>query len=396
MQRYLVLDFETRSKVLIGEVGSYEYARHSSTKLLCVSWRLGTLSELRSQLESGVPAKKWTPAFGWTGPNDSWGELRDALLDPSVLLVAHNALFEQCVTRYVLTKLIFNPGLKEIPISRWLCTASLARRMSLPGKLEDACTVLKLPFQKDMEGRRLMLKLSKPRRPTKHDCRLWHTKKADLIRVMDYCATDVDAQTCLLLRLPALPPEERKLWELDQEINLRGFRADRDLIQKILVMLAEENTRLDAETKTLTQGELDSTRQVSATLLWLSQRGLSLLDLRAETVREALTREDLTPEIRRLLEIRRDAGKASVKKYKALELRSRTDGYVRDILVYHSASTGRWGGAGVQPQNFPRGTVKLAPEDFEFLRTGDLDDVRIFLGNPIDVFSSALRGMIVA
>ena len=40
------------------------------------------------------------------------------------------------------------------------------------------------------------------------------------------------------------------------------------------------------------------------------------------------------------------SAKASTAKYVAFELRSRTDGRVRDSIVYHTASTGRFGGAG--------------------------------------------------
>ena len=38
------------------------------------------------------------------------------------------------------------------------------------------------------------------------------------------------------------------------------------------------------------------------------------------------------------------------------------DDRARGLILYHGASTGRWSGKLIQPQNFPRGTVKDAEE----------------------------------
>lgn len=390
-QVYCVLDYETRSKAELKKTGAYEYSRHKSTTIMCVAWRVGTRKQLR---ERSTQTRVWSPAF----PSD-YGELKRALLNPDVLLVAHNAFFEQVITRFVLTGLIHNPELKEIPHERWICTASMARALALPGKLEGACIALSLPVQKDVVGHKLMLKLSKPRKPTKHNPAIWHQKKTDLLRLMEYCKTDVDAEVELFLAVPELIPVERKLWLLDQKVNLRGFHADRPLVKKIIGMIGEENVRFLRETKEITGGELENVTQRDAVLRFISKHGVFLPDLKAKTVSDALSGGLAgNGAARRILEIRQAASKASTAKYPALEMRSRTDSRVRDNQVYHAASTGRFGGAGFQPHNLPRGTIgdtDLAAEILSDPST-DLEMVRLLYGNPLDVFSSCLRSMIRA
>lgn len=383
--RFLVLDYETRSEADLKKVGAWEYSLHPSTQILCVGWKLGTLEEL-----SHVKAKVWSPAF--PAP---YGELVQALTDPFVKIIAHNAFFEEAITRNVLTRIVKRPGLGSIPVSRWICTASMARALALPGNLEGACLALRLPIQKDMEGRKLILKYCKPRKPTKNNPAKWHNSASDLRRIMQYCGTDIEAETLLFLRLPPLSPTERRVWELDQKINLEGFRVDRELVKTALRLIDEETRALTEETQRITDGALTSTNQRAATLDWLLSQGVSLGDLTKKTVEDALKAGVAEGAAKRLLEIRQAVSKTSTAKYLAFEMRSRSDGRVRDFLTYHTASTGRWGGAGVQPQNFPRGTIKDTNAAADDLLTGDLEWVRFLHGNPMSVLSSCLRSVII-
>jgi DNA polymerase len=395
---YLVLDYETRSRADIKKVGGYEYANHDSTRILCASWRVGSKKDLRRQMELKHPAAKWSPALS-PAYGEPVSEMTDAMLDPSVKLVAHNAFFEQVITRFVLAARYPVPkGLDRLDPSRWLCTASLLRALAFPGKLAEGGAALGLPIQKDMEGHRLMLKMSKPRKPTKNNPAEWHNKKSDLYRLMEYCATDVDAETLVLLTVPHLSANERRLWELDQRINWRGFKADRPLVKKILGMIATEAARFERETAEVTGGAVRSTAQRDATLKFLASEGVHLPDLTKKTVEDAIS-SGLAGSGRAgtLLRIRQAASKTSTAKYEAFEARSRTDGRVRDNLVYHAASTGRWGGSGVQPHNFPRPTMANAVQAAEIVSDPetDLDLIRLLYGNPLDVFSNVLRPVII-
>lgn len=380
--RYCVLDYETFGERDLTEVGAWEYAQ--TAEILCVAWKIGTREEL-----ANAPAKIWSPKFP-----SPYGELIRALCDPSVTLVAHNSFFEQVITCFALRKLVNRPELSSLSPSRWICTASLAAALALPRKLETVCRVLNLKNQKDMTGHRLMLKLSQPRKPTKHNPSTRHEDPEELKRLMDYCVRDIEAETELFLKLPPLHPTERKVWVLDQEINWRGFRVDRPLVQSILGMVDEESKSLTLRIQTVSEGRLQTPGQTAEMGKLLSEHGCALPNLQKKTVEDAL-KMPLTPTARELLEIRQASSKTSTKKYLAFEERSRTDGVIRDHLLYCGAGPGRWSGRGVQPQNFPKGALK---DPLAACREipGGLEWMRLLYGAPLETFSSLLRSMIIA
>lgn len=380
-QQYCIIDYETFSCADLKKVGAYEYAAHESTEILCVAWRVGTRETLRT-----TPIKSWSPYL-----NENKGtldEFQAALGDLGSVIVAHNALFEQSITRHVI-------GL-NIPPERWLCTAALVSTLAVPRNLAQASVVLRLPVQKDTIGHKLMLKLCKPRKPTARNNATRHLDPADVARVVEYCEQDIETETLVFLKCPPLTPTERRVWVLDQKINLRGFLVDRPLVTTTLDMIAVESERLTRETEAETMGLITSGNQRDAILAWLKDEGVHLPNLQKGTVEDAISSGLVSGAAKTVLELRQAVSKTSTAKYSAFEQRSRFDGRLRDILVYHTASTGRWGGAGIQPQNFPRGTIKDSIQAADILSTGDLEFVRMIYGEPMAVFSSCLRNMIIA
>jgi DNA polymerase len=391
---YAVLDYETRSRADLSGVGAYQYARHPSTRLLCASWRIGTRATLPS-----APIRKWSPILERRVPT----ELIEAIADRSVTLVAHNAMFEQVITSFVLAQLIGTP----VPLdpSRWICTASLARALALKPGLAEASAIMKLGVQKDLEGHKLMLKMSKPRKPTKKNPREWHNSLKDLYRLMDYCATDVGAETDLFLAVPPLSDIERKVWELDQTVNLRGFRVDIPLVNKIRHWISIEETRLEREIHRITGGAVQSTRQTAKTRRFLADHGCYLPNLQSKTVQDALAAGLAGGKAADLLRVRVAQGKSSTTKYEGFADRADPDDHrVRDTQIYHGASTGRDTGSGVQPHNFPRVSLidpvtklELTDQAADFLAEpdSDLETIRLLYREPLDLFSNTLRSMIV-
>lgn len=390
-QRYLLADYETRSEVDLRAGGSYEYAAHPSTEILCLAWRW---AERRDLLET-----KTTCVSLFDDPPEL-EEFARALSDPETIVVAHNSGFENVITHHVLRRWTDSRGralsFPDVPIERWLCTASLAAALALPRALEGAGQAMGLDVKKDMDGRRLLLRMCKPRRETKHDKSRWHAPEEAVTRLMAYCATDVAAETELFLKLPPLNPLEREVWELDQRVNLRGFQVDRDLVTMAVPLIEQEGAELNAELCRLTDGAVERVTQVARCLAWLEGQGVFVPDLTAQTVSDALKAGLATGAPQRVLEIRQALAKSSTAKYEAFIHRSGTDGRCRDNLLYHGASTGRWSGVGVQPQNFPRGTIKDTEPAIRAIKSGDLELVRLLYGNPMNVFANCLRGAIVA
>ena len=383
----MLLDYETRSRADLKKCGAYEYARDPSTRILCVGFRCAETREGLADAETKV----WSP---FLGPAPEL--LLEWLAAHDVRLVAHNVPFERVITQYVFHRHVDGDFADRIPLDRWECSMANSRAVSLPAKLEFAAAALKLKHTKDMQGHRLMLKLSKPRKPTKTDPSPWHSKRAELIRVMQYCATDVDTEAELFLRVPPLSPSERRLWLLDQKINERGFHCDRPLVQRILEMLDRESNRLTDECARLTDGAVRSTKQVAETKRWLAAQGVELPNLQKKTVADAIAAGLASGKALELLEVRQEASKASTSKYVAFEQRSKSKGRVCDALTFHTAHTGRWGGAGLGPQNLPVPRIDNPHKACERIRDATLEDLRFWYGSPNELFASCLRSMIIA
>lgn len=397
-QRYLVLDYETFSEHELKKAGAFEYAAHSSTEILCAGFAVGTKQELKK-----APVHLWCPVQFKPKPENSFNfsKLLACLEDPSILIVAHNALFEQVITRFVFgAKHMYSKKyLQQIPISRWICTASMARSIGIPGNLEGAGAALNLSHQKDKEGHRLMLKLSKPKKPSKKDPSTRWSNVDEYERLFDYCLQDVRSEIDLFLSLPELPEKERKLWLLDQRMNLEGFKVDRPLVKGALKLIDLETTEMDEEIYELTGGQINSARQRNAVIKFLRTKGLKLPNLKAETLRDILESNSVKcPTSKRVLEIREAASKSSTAKYKAFEIRSRFDGRARDNTIFFGAHTGRQSGTGLQPQNLFKTTIPQSDLEcaIPLIKRNDFHTVKALFDKPMKLYASTLRSCIEA
>jgi DNA polymerase len=391
-QIYCVLDYETYSEADLKKVGAFEYSKHDSTDVLCVAWAVGTKDDLALGI---CDIHTWAPLSDGVELRGKLVELCNVLSRKDIIKVAHNSFFEQVITANVF-KRRYATGLPPLPPEQWVCTASLAQAVALPRALANVTDAINLAHKKNMQGHRLMLKMCKPKKPTKtNPFQTRHTDLKDLQAVIDYCVDDVKAEIQLFLKLPPLIPIERETWILDQKINLRGFMVDRDLVKTILKMVEDETARLNEATFEGTDGKITSANQRDAILSWLNDEGVFLPDLRKDTVAAALASGKLPEVAHTVLELRRAAAKTSTSKFVALEAGSRFDGCLRDTLEYHGAGTGRWSGKKFQPQNLPRGTIKNTDQACEILSQGDIGLVRLIYDEPMAAFSSCIRGMII-
>ena len=392
----MVFDYETFSECNLKKTGAFEYSRHSSTDLLCIGYRIGTRDNMWEQ-----PTQLITPS-DYENPIDS--EFIQALLDPSIKLVAHNAYFERVITQNVLPRiknLLGADRLHTTDTKRWVCTAAVARTAGLPGSLDGASLALDLFHKKNKKGHKLMLKLSRPRTPTFDNLSNRHGTPEEFQRLYKYCISDVDAEVDLWLSLPALTKKERTFWRLDQDINLRGFGVDRKLVKGALSCLKRETQVFDKEAQDITGGEINSVRQRGLSLEWLQQRGAKIKDLKAKTVSDFLANpknQKLPSEVLRMLEIRQRASKSSTAKYVAFKCRTEFDGRVRDSTLFYGAHTGRQSGTGLQPQNLFKSVIN--PEDIptaiEIVTNKDLTSLQALFDNSMNTLASLLRSCIVA
>lgn len=377
------LDFETRSELDVKDVGSHIYAKHPSTDVLCVAW----------SVDDG-PINLWHP---FSGKRDIPVGLAKALYSDKHKVgnargEAHNKKFEEDIWFWVMQKKYDWPALPPLD-----CTAAMAALMSLPRSLEELGRALKLKKQKDLEGKRIMLKCTKPRRATKADPdSKWHEKPEDLNRVFSYCKDDVASEREASYELEPLPVFERRVWQMDQRINRRGVHIDREGVESALFLLEGIVKQLTEELRQVTDGRIQTVGQTVKILDYLADQGTHLPNLQKATVEEALKEGGHTPGAQRVLEIRSKLNKASTKKYDAMLARMDTDNRVRDILLYAGASTGRWAGSGIQIQNLPKGTDDDQETCIEIMKLRDLELFQMCYADPMKAISSVIRGMICA
>lgn len=338
-----ILDFETRSRANLKDVGAINYAKCESSSIFCLGYRI-----------NDGPVYLWIPERAPV-PQDLLRCFK------SGVLVAHNASFERAITTYLLPRYGTitrkqKAILRAIPATQWRCTAAKAAMYSLPRALEAACKALSLQTQKDMRGNALIKKYSKPRKPTQKNPKEWWDDKSDLRHIYRYCMTDVQAEYELDQAVPDLTPQEQAIWELDQKINDRGVLIDTKTVKSILGMVSQEMDNIQNHVRVLSHGEIEGSGQVSKILAWVNDRGAELADLKAQTVRDALLRDDLFIPVRQMLEYRQNGSRTSTAKYQSMLKAVGSDDRARELLLYCGGiPTARWSGKRIQPQNFPRG-----------------------------------------
>lgn len=384
MKRWFLLDFETASRCKLKKTGAWRYSEDPTTEVLCLGWS-----------DHGGKPKSWVP-----GEDDT--EVIAAARDPEVVFIAFNVTFEKAIWRNIMVPVFDWP---DVPDERWHDIQAVCAMKVIPLDLDRAARIMRVAHSKDKEGSKFTIGLSKPNKKTGQLDR----KPESIKRVRDYCEDDIYAEVDLHRAVGWQTPEERQVWLLDQTINQRGVRLDTDYIAAANKIVREGSLPLLKEFRELTGG-LEPT-QVAKVLAWCRDAGADIPNFQKETLAELLGGETetdepieellgltLPPAVRRILEIRQLIGSASVKKLIAMENCVCADGAARGLLQYHGAGPGRWAGRLLQPQNFPRGELKL-PIDVlvAAIMTGDYEYVETITGvGAVQAVVSGLRHAIIA
>ena len=134
------IDIETFSSVDLARAGSYRYCESDDFEILLLSYAVND-GEVKVY-DLTCPEARLPNAF-----------LR-ALTDPSVLKVAHNAMFERvCLSKHLGTTLA---------AESWRCTRVYASYLGLPGKLSALGETLNIRDKKLEEGEGLIPLFCKP------------------------------------------------------------------------------------------------------------------------------------------------------------------------------------------------------------------------------------------
>ena len=316
-------------------------------------------------------------------PPEIWEE---ALRDPDVIKHAYNAAFEW----YCLNRAGY-----ATPLDQWRCTMAHGLYCGYTAGLDATGKAIGLPQdkQKLAVGKALIRYFCIPCKPTKSNGgRTWNQPQHDPDKwtlFKEYCRQDVVTEHEILRRLNffPMPEDEERLWQLDVAMNAYGVRVDTKLIAGALYVDEVSTEKLTAEAVELTG--LDNPNSGAQLVPWINAHNKEhpddpdlLADLRKETVEEALKDRDNLPEdVARMLEIRQQLGKTSVKKYVAMDVARGEGDRVRGLTQYYGANrTGRWAGRLVQLQNLPRNYIKTLDYARELVKAKNYDGLRILYG----------------
>lgn len=371
--KHLSIDIETRSSVDIGSAGLYKYAQSEDFEILLLAYQAGEDSVQVIDLAQGEQIPEGIVKM---------------LQDPEVVKHAYNAAFEW----YCL-----NMAGYKTPLEQWKCTMAHALYCGYAAGLAATGNAIGLPEDKKKlsVGRALIRYFCVPCQPTKaNGGRTWNLprhapEKWNLFK--EYNAQDVVSEHEILRRLDLfpMPEEEEKLWQLDTWMNAFGVRVDADLIKGALYIDNVCRQKLTEDAVRLTG--LNNPNSTSQLMGWLQGNGIETEDIRKDTV-AAILKGQNPGIVNRVLEIRQQLGKTSVKKYVAMENAKCRDDRIRGLTQYYGANrTGRWAGRMVQMQNLPRNYLKTLDEARKIVKSGNYEGLRLIYGNVQDTLSQLIR-----
>lgn len=387
--RYVVADFETASRADLQKIGAWKYAADMTTFPLCLSLKVvvdNKPNPTRVLTEKQMHARD--------------PELMELADDPETIFVAHNAGFEQAMWKFHMVPM----GYAELPPERWHDTMAVAGMKGLPLGLDAVVTALELPVKKNMDGHRHMLTMCKPDRIGG-----WSQHNDYNLKILyDYCGDDANAQYGVYTATKGLGPSERHTWILDQRINQRGIKIDREFVDACIDVLNQVRVPMTERFRELTGLKPTQREKV---LNWVNDQGVPLGDMKKATLDAILDPDDefdigdfnepLPYHIHEVLTLRRSLASSSVSKLQRMLDCAGADGRVRYTTQYHGARTGRDAGRLIQIQNYPRGEIGdrqglTADVLADAILTRDIDYIREIWGP--DIFTaviSSLRSCIV-
>ena len=389
----LSIDIETYSGYDLSKCGVYKYTESSDFEILLFGYSV-----------NGGEVQVVDLAAGETLPQ----EILDSLTDDNVQKWAFNANFERvCLSRHLADiGISLDPfadnhhsaavlgKAKYLNPTSWRCAMVWSAYMGLPLSLEGAGAVLGLEKQKLTEGKELIRYFCSPCKPTaangqrtrnlpEHDPEKWASFKA-------YNRRDVEAELSIQERLAKFPVPDN-VWEEythDQEINDRGVTLDMTLVRNAIKADTRSRTELTRLMKELT--DLDNPNSVQQMKGWLADNGMETDSLGKKVVVELL--KDAPEPLGKVLALRQQLAKSSVKKYQTMENAVCADSRARGMFQFYGANrTGRWAGRLIQMQNLPQNHLTDLEEARRLVHVGDFTTLELLYDNIPDVLSQLIR-----
>lgn len=389
----LSIDLETYSDIDIKKAGLYRYVESENFEILLFAYSIDFGEVKAVDFTAGEALPK---------------EIEDALNDKDVVKHAFNAAFEiTCLLR---------TGYKT-DVSQWICTIIYGLYLGYPASLDKLGKALNLPEDraKLRIGQALIRFFCKPDKYGNRNYPEYEapaeTKSAEgqdnqkrfekWLLFKEYNRQDVVAEKEIykILSEISVPEEVWKDWALDYEINKRGIKLDRELIEGALKLDKEYKEELTNRAKEITGLRNPNSR--AQLLNWLrTRRGYEdLQDLTKASVEEKINsvKPEDDQDAAEVLRLRPKLSKNSIAKYTAMEtVISPNDDRARGLLQFYGSHTGRWCGRLIQCQNLPRNYIENLDTARELTKEANLRGMEFLYGDPSDTISQLIRTAFIA
>lgn len=365
------IDIETYSEADLSKSGVYKYVDAPGFEVLLFGYSA-----------DGGPVKVISIAEGEELPQ----EIKEALLDDTVLKFAFNAQFERvCLEKYL--------GVHLAP-DAWRCTMVASLYLGLPGSLAQVGAVLGVEKKKLETGKDLIKFFSVPCKPTKtnggrtrnlpeHDREKWQ-------QFITYNARDVETEMGIMEKVARFPVPDFlwKQYAQDQRINDLGIELDMALVTQAIKCDEESRERYLKRAQELTG--LENPNSPIQLKEWILSNGVEMETLTKAEVASVM--ETATGPVKEVLELRQLLSKSSVKKYVAMETCRCSDGRAHGLLQFYGANrTGRWAGRLVQVQNLPQNHIPDLAVARNLIKSGCFEVVELLYDSIPDTLSQLIR-----
>ncbi|MBL4908954.1 MAG: hypothetical protein JKX78_02855 [Alteromonadaceae bacterium] len=383
-KHFLDIDYEARSEADITKVGAMKYAEHPSTEIMMVSFSY-----------NGRTVYNWNPFTS----KASAPHVLLALIKCGWIIRAHNSEFEYWMTNLVATRQF---GWPEVPVEQFYDTMAMSCAMAFPASLEKAGAAIKAKVTKDPGGMILINWFSKPQANGK-GFRCPHDHPEKFQKFIDYCDDDVATQMAIADKSELLSPFEHEVFLMTERMNVLGLPIDRDLVSAALELVGQFQVYANKKAKRLAGPDcgFEFLTQTAKVKDWLNANGCDIPNMQKDVIAEWLgdSMKTIPKKCRTILQLRTQAAKASTAKYVRMADGVDNNGWLHGFLKYHIARTGRWGGRGVQIQNFPKPGKTVYHLDWEevikVVKKRKLKLLKKY-GDPMEVLAGCLRGAICA
>lgn len=323
------VDLETRSHEDLLAHGLLRYAQHPSTEVICMSYAFDDGEVKTWFAEDGPFPKEVIDHFNRGG-----------------ICYAQNAAFERHIFDFVIGN---DYGFKPPALEQWRCSSARAMAHGLPGGLDMICRALRLPLQKQSEGKRLIRDYCAPHFKTE-----WVGDDKQLMQ--SYCEMDVLTmrQFCSVLR--ELTDEEWRQYHITERMNDRGVPIDVPFVTAALKYAEDIRVDVSRRIQDLTGGRVASASKRKDRDEWLTEKLppelLEVITVEKDEIkkikfdqeyRALLAAEpELPEEVDTFIDLVEQAGGSTIAKYKAMA-NTHVEGRVHGSLIWNGAgATGRF------------------------------------------------------